>query len=211
MHLSIDEALKVLGLSNLPDNISDLKRAWRKVIKTVHPDSVESLNNKELSDEYSRRTKDVNEALYTLMKVLDSNTNTYDNSNKKDKEDIPKHNTYVIDLDTLIDVYSGKEMTSKDGVIIDRNLIINNKIILNIPIFYIYNNKKYTVDGHVSYNNKDEYNLYLDILKDKSSDTIDVNVNNKLISLNISSNNISINYKFSYGIKVNVNIRIREE
>ena len=204
MSLDTRDALKVLNLEKLPTNIKDLKRAWREVIKAVHPDSVEALNNIEISKEYARRTKLANDALEYLKDKINK-SQTDDTGNKA-----YKRNTYIISLDTLINVYDGKEIISKDGIKINRSLLLNNDIIIDIPIYYIYNNKRYDVDGYVKYNSRDTYDINIVINKMGLVGAIKVVVGDKSIDSRLNRGTIKLIYKFRYIIEVNININVLE-
>lgn len=188
--MNIKVAMRLLDLTMDSLNEENLRSSYRNKMKTAHPDAG--------GDEET--AKNINLAYSLLINNLDKINERFAVSRSGSKE---KDKTSVlITLAELIKIYRGNTIECKD--IKGKKDVYLNK--LSLYKYKIYIEVKAVVNGriieeYILYDREDEYELFIGI-KGMVEKELEIKIEDKIINLKITSNNMVYIVKFDYNIRV---------
>lgn len=209
---SIDykEAMKILDIKSLSD-ITDrnIKDAWKKRIKKVHPDL--AIGDKDKEKELEYQAKRTNEAYEILSKMAESLS--ISSPTKKEGEG---YEICVIDLEGLYKVYSGHSFMSrilinnveKEVEINKSNIRSKKRVIVQIPYTVVSEGKEWCDIAYCTWNIKDSYSFMIQIPETELSSvrSLSVSIMDKQISFSTNKKTSRLNFRFNYGICISIQV-----
>lgn len=205
------EAMKLLNITSLNDiNAENVKIAWRKQMKLVHPDSAGQ--DEVRAAELSKIAKKTNEAYELMLKMAESLKNSPILAGKNEED----YEICVIDIDSLKSVYEGEEFISHmlinnkevDVVINKSNIRTKKRVIVQIPYSVKFGDKAWEDIAYSTWNIKDDYAFKLNIEDTNIEEARDlkISLSNKEIKCTMTEKVVRLMFRLDKNIVVSIQV-----
>lgn len=186
--VNLERALQIFNYKSSSEiRREELKKKYRYLIKTNHPDSTKNP---------AYRVQDIREALETIERYCEFV------SSYRNKEFKPR----FLDIDSLIDLYKNKK-TVYNGEKFDRADLKKGNIFLDICYKIVIDGLTDNKNEYIFYNVQDQYRINIDVpVTEKSEHTIEFELNNKTKEVKLCNTDVNFKLSFDYNIEFVVHL-----
>lgn len=201
--MEINKALEVMGFSSIKELKEVGERGLRKqfvgLVRGKHPD--DAGRDSEKAKEFNRRIVEINEAHEVLKKTIKLPVFNTLGANKAEVK--------IVKLGELCKIYTGEkeEVLSVDGTTIDKGILRQKSVLVQIDVYLSIDGTYYNETGYVPWNIMDRYDVSVEVKDNEleKSREIEVRVGDKIRK--ISSKATSVIIPITYN-SVNVNVHV---